>query len=233
MIFGGCWEAKTKNQTKRYEEHPMSLSKVSLPIPANIETIKRFDTRFIDGNISNLNLFKPTPDRDETLRNYTNNPLTGDFNHIVSEISVDCTAQVIRQSANVDPVQVINSFKNATFRLETNGGREETILLPLKDFMNLSQTRIAVAGGSDGGTAPALLTHTELTIEATGPRKIPNLFYLGRGEGFTVDILFNDGKFPAAADVIDGKIGLQVELTLAKMTNGQLTSYKQRLEAAR
>lgn len=210
----------------------MSFFKPKVSLPAGVEVSRLFDTVFIDGQTSETDLFTSNPTLDESLRNYVSNPLQGDKNHVVLAMSIDCTLSQIETEANVDPVSVANKLKASTVKLETNGGRDEMFVHPLKDYMNFSQSRASVAAATDGGTAPALLTHTILTQQATPPRYIDNLFYLAVNERFTLRVKHSDGSFPAQADFTKGQFGLQATLYVAEMGKGQLDEYERRLRQA-
>lgn len=206
--------------------------KAKVPLPQGVEVLRRYDRRDIDGNISKLALFTPSPTPNDPDNNYTNNPLPGASNHVVLGISVDCTLQLIETATNIDPVKVVNLLKDSVLKIETNAGREERILHPLKDYMNFAQTRANAAAISDGGTAPQAITHSIAALQATGPRTIDNLFYFEPNESFTVEVLFKDGDFPDQADWNQGRFGLEVELYLAQMNNNQLGKYDDRLKSA-
>lgn len=210
----------------------MSRFKSSVPLPQGVEVLRRYDRREIDGNTSKTALFTPSPTPDDPDNNYVNNPLPGASNHVVLGISVDCTLQLIEQTANIDPVKVINLLKDSVLKVETNGGREERILHPLKDYMNFAQTRAQVAAISDGETAPSAITHAIAALQATGPRQIDNLFYFEPNESFTVEVIYKNGDFPDQADFTQGRFGLEVELYLAKMNSNQLNSYDAKLKRA-
>ena len=205
-------------------------------LPSNVEIIKRFDTREIDGSTSKLGLFPPNPARDESQRNYVSNPFQGDFNHIVLDLSLNLTSHLIVEddAGNVKPAEIMNALKDATVLIETNGGRTERILQPVSDYMNFSQTRTVIGAANDNATAPAnLLTKTVVTVEATGPRRVPDLFYLTRNESFTFDIVFKDGSvFPSKANYTPGRLAITAQFTLAQVTDGQLNQYKAAFRSA-
>ncbi|WP_133120207.1 hypothetical protein [Rhodohalobacter barkolensis] len=194
--------------------------------------LRRYDRRAIDGNTSKLSLFTPSPTPNDPDNNYVNNPLPGAKNHVVLAMSVDCTLQLIKSADNIDPVAVVNRLKDAVIKVETNGGREERILHPLKDYMNFSQTRAAVAAIADGGTPVGAISESLITLQATGPRTIDNLFFFEPNESFTVEVLFNNGSFPAQSDWTYGRFGLEVELYLGQMNGQQLQTYDRRLQQA-
>lgn len=206
--------------------------KAKVPVPAGVEILRRYDRREIDGQTSKLGLFLPGSPQNDEDRNYANMPLQGAKNHVVLGISVSPLMTTIETEPNVDPVKVVNNLNDAILKIETNGGREERITHPLKDYMNFSQTRTATAAISDGGTAPQAVTHSLVQLQATGPRQIDNLFYFEPNESFTVNVLFKTGDFPAQADFSKGRFGIEVELYLAQMDNGQLNSYDTRLKQA-
>lgn len=206
--------------------------KAKVPLPSGVEVLRRYDRRAIDGNTSKLSLFTPSPTPNDPDNNYVNNPLPGAKNHVVLAMSVDCTLQLIKSAENIDPVAVVNRLKDAVIKVETNGGREERILHPLKDYMNFSQTRAAVAAIADGGTPVGAISESLITLQATGPRTIDNLFFFEPNESFTVEVLFNNGSFPAQSDWTYGRFGLEVELYLGKMNGQQLQTYDRRLQQA-
>ncbi len=207
--------------------------KAKVPLPQGVEVLRRYDRRTISGNTSKLALFTPSPTPNDPDNNYTNNPLPGAKNHVVLAMSVDCTLQHIITDENIDPVKVTNLLKDAVIKVETNGGREERILHPLKDYMNFSQTRANIAAISDGEAEnPAAISQTLITLQATGPRSIDNLFFFEPNESFTVEVLFANGDFPEEQDWIRGRFGLEVELYLAKMDGKQLQTYDDRLKQA-
>ncbi|PKD43755.1 hypothetical protein CWD77_09355 [Rhodohalobacter barkolensis] len=206
--------------------------KAKVPLPAGVEVLRRYDRRAIDGNTSKLSLFTPSPTPNDPDNNYVNNPLPGAKNHVVLAMSVDCTLQLIKSADNIDPVAVVNRLKDAVIKVETNGGREERILHPLKDYMNFSQTRAAVAAIADGGTPVGAISESLITLQATGPRTIDNLFFFEPNESFTVEVLFNNGSFPAQSDWTYGRFGLEVELYLGQMNGQQLQTYDRRLQQA-
>lgn len=206
--------------------------KAKIPVPAGVEIQRRYDRREIDGNTPKLSLFTPSPTPNDPDNNYVNNPLPGAKNHVMLGISVSCLLPSIETEANVDPVKVANLLQDSVLKVETNGGREERILHPLKDYMNFSQTRPAVAAISDGGAPPAAITHSIVQLQATGPRSIDNLFYFEPNESFTTEVLFKDGSFPAQSDFTKGRFGLEIEFYLAEMNNQQLQAYDNRLKSA-
>lgn len=207
--------------------------KAKVPLPQGVEVLRRYDRRAIDGNISKLSLFTPSPAPNDPDNNYVNNPLPGAQNHVILGLSINATLQHIEEAANIDPVKVVNLLKDAVVKLDTNGGREERILHPLKDYMNFSQSQVSVAAANDNAAAPAnLLTHTTITLQATGPRLVDNLFYFEPNESFTFEVLFKNGDFPAEADWTKGRFGIEAELYLAKMNAQQLQQYDRRLQAA-
>jgi hypothetical protein len=206
--------------------------KAKVPVPAGVEILRRYDRREIDGQTSKLSLFTPGSAQNDEDRNYANMPLQGAKNHVVLGISVSPLMTTIESEANVDPVKVVNNLNDAVLKIETNGGREERITHPLKDYMNFSQTRASVSAISDGGTAPQAISHSVVQLQATGPRNIDNLFYFEPNESFTVNVLFKTGDFPNQADFSKGRFGLEVELYLAQMDNGQLNRYDTRLQQA-
>lgn len=205
-------------------------------LPSNIEIVKRFDTREIDGSTSRLQLFPPNPSRDESQRNYVKNPFQGDYNHVVLDLSINLTSQIIKEDSagNVLPVTIMNELKDSTVLVETNGGRTERILQPTSDYMNFSQTRSELAAAEDNTTSPApLISRTLVTVEATGPRKVPDLFYLTKNESFTFDVVFNDGSnFPAASSYSPGRLALTAQFTLAQMSDESLASYRAKFQSA-
>lgn len=206
--------------------------KAKVPVPAGVEILRRYDRREIDGQTSKLGLFLPGSAQNDEDRNYANIPLQGAKNHVVLGISVSALMPTIETEANVDTAKVVNNLSDSVLKIETNGGREERITHPLKDYMNFSQTRVSTAAISDGSTAPQAISHTVAQLQATGPRNIDNLFYFEPNESFTVNVLFKTGDFPAQADFTKGRFGLEVELYLAQMNNNQLNTYDRRLQQA-
>lgn len=207
--------------------------KAKVPLPSGVEVLRRYDRRDIDGNTSKLSLFTPSPAPNHPDNNYVNNPLPGAKNHVVLALSVDCTMQILKTAENIDPVAVVNRLKDAVIKVQTNGGREERILHPLKDYMNFSQTRSAIAAISDGASEnPSAISESLITLQATGPRTLDNLFFFEPNESFTVEVEFKNGQFPAQSDWTFGRFGLEVELYLAQMDGQQLQTYDQRLKQA-
>lgn len=206
--------------------------KAKVPVPAGVELLRRYDRRAIDGSTSKLSLFTPGPVQDDPDNNYVNNPLPGAKNHVVLGIAVSSTIGLLETATDIDPVKVSNLLQDAILKVETNGGREERILHPLKDYMNFSQSRGSVAAISDGGTPPAPITHSIVTIQATGPRTVDNLFFFEPNESFTVEVVFKNGDFPAQSAWTKGRFGLEVELFLAQMSGQQLQTYDTRLKQA-
>jgi hypothetical protein len=203
--------------------------KAKVPVPAGVEILRRYDRREIDGQTSKLGLFLPGSPQNDEDRNYANMPLQGAKNHVVLGISISPLMTTIETEANVDPVKVVNNLNDAVLKIETNGGREERITHPLKDYMNFSQTRAAVASSYDTNS---VVNNSIVQLQATGPRNIDNLFYFEPNESFTVNVLFKTGDFPAQSDFSKGRFGLEVELYLAQMNNQQLKRYDQRLKQA-
>ncbi|WP_020402801.1 hypothetical protein [Gracilimonas tropica] len=205
--------------------------KAKVQLPQGVEVLRRYDRREIDGNTPKLSLFTPSPQPNDPDNNYVNNPLPGAKNHVVLGLSLNCTIQHLESAANIDPVKVVNLLKDAVVKLDTNGGREERILHPIKDYMNFSQSSIVTAQSYDSA-APATETKIIATLQATGPRNIDNLFYFEPNESFTFEVLFKNGDFPAQADWTQGRFGVEAELYLAQMNAKQLAEYDRRLQAA-
>lgn len=210
----------------------MSTFKPRVPLPSGVEVLRRYDRREIDGNTAKTSLFTPSPQPNDPDNNYTNNPLPGASNHVVLGISVDCLLQHIETAENIDPVKITNLLKDAVLKVETNGGREERILHPLKDYMNFAQSRAAIAAASANTADAPVETSTIISLQATGPRLIDNLFFFEPNESFKVEVLFKNGDFPAQAAWTQGRFGIEVELYLAKMNKQQLDRYDQRLQQA-
>lgn len=213
----------------------MSKYKNIPALPSDVEIIKRFDTREIDGATSKLSFFPPQPTRDESQRNYVKNPFQGNNNHIVLDLSLNLTSHILVEDSagNVDPVEIVNILKDSTVLLETNGGRTERVLQPTSDYMNFSQSRGQIAITNDGGTAPSVLSRTMITVEATGPRRVPDLFYLTKNESFTLDIVFNDGSnLPSKANYTPGRLAITAQFTLAQVNDGQLNRYRNAFRSA-
>lgn len=205
--------------------------KAKVPLPQGVEVLRRYDRRDIDGNTSKLSLFTPSPTPNDPDNNYVNNPLPGAKNHVVLGLSLNVTNQHIQSSANIDPVKVVNLLKDSVVKLDTNGGREERILHPLKDYMNFAQSGIVAAQSYDSA-GPSTDTTVIATLQATGPRIVDNLFYFEPNESFTFEVLFKNGDFPAQSDWTQGRFGIEAELYLAQMDSKQLAEYDRRLKQA-
>lgn len=205
--------------------------KAKVTLPQGVEVLRRYDRRDIDGNTAKLSLFTPSPQPNDPDNNYVNNPLPGAKNHVVLALSINATLQHIEGSADIDPVKVVNLLKDAVVRVDTNGGREERILHPLKDYMNFSQSSIVVAQSYDS-TGNSTDSKVIATLQATGPRTIDNLFFFEPNESFTFEVLFKNGDFPAQASWTQGRFGLEAELYLAQMNAKQLADYDRRLQQA-
>lgn len=205
--------------------------KAKVPLPQGVEVLRRYDRRDIDGNTPKLSLFTPSPQPNDPDNNYVNNPLPGAKNHVVLGLSLNLTNQHIQSSANIDPVKVVNLMKDSVVKLDTNGGREERILHPLKDYMNFAQSGIVAAQSYDS-TGNSTDSTIIATVQATGPRIVDNLFYFEPNESFTFEVLFKNGDFPAQADWTQGRFGIEAELYLAQMDAKQLAEYDRRLKQA-
>lgn len=204
------------------------MFKPKVALPSGVEVLRRYDRKEIDGQTSTLRFFRPDATQEDTVDNYVKNPLPGNRNHVVLALSVGLIGQSIVSNDDVDPISVINNLKDSVLKIETNGGREERILHPLKDYMNFAQTRVAYAAATDNTTDAEQQTHSIVTLQATGPRYIDNLFYFEPNEAFKAEILFGQGTFPDQAQ-FDDKFGLEVELFLAQMNDNQLKRYEQKL----
>ena len=199
-------------------------------LPPHVEVQTLFDRQIIDGVTTSLQFFQPNPSGVETDNYYLNNPLTGDKYHVLLGFGIESLMPVISSEGGNNPVKVLNNLKDAVVKITTNGGRDQAILEPLKNYMNFSQNGSAVGQCYDGtGT----VTHTTsiVVLQSTRPRPIPNLFYFDKNERWKFEIAFAQGNFPAAGSWTKGRFGLEATIKIASMSEGQLNEYKRRCRA--
>ena len=196
----------------------------SVVLPDNAPVIPFYDVREIDGTTTELKFFLPNPSREDNDNNYRGNPLPGDNNFVLMAIKVDATIKNIKSTANIDPQKVVNQLTDAVIEIRSNRGREEALLTPLDEYMNLNG--IQASNYHDGTNF-----EQSITLQASKPRRIDNLFAFGPNGAWDLSIHFKTGDFPAQADWSTGRFGLKTTLYMAELTSQQLARYEQRLEA--
>ena len=197
------------------------------PLPFGVEVERFYDKLQIDNGNGTLTFFSPSPSNAEIDNNYTNNPLSENYNHVLLGMGVDVLTKVIRQDANIDPAYVINNLNDAVIKLSTNRGRTRDILHPLKDYLNFNGISVSDGILSDDSS------QLTISIPSTGMRHPDNLFLIKPQENWQVTVEFNSDTWPTTANWTSagiGRFGLNAEVWMAKMTDEQLEAYTERLE---
>lgn len=215
------------------ERHILML-RATAKLPAGVNVKALFDTQIIDGSnaVSALSFFKSNASQVNTDNNYITNPLPGPYYNVVLGLSIETTMQVIEDDSthSIDAVKVVNSLKDATVYILSNGGTERKVLLPLKDYMNFAQTKANVS--LIANTAPAYVAVNAITLQSTGLRRFENLFYFEPNEAFQFQVLFYNTSWPTTANWTahgSGRFGLVATMYTAPMTKLQLDEYNNRL----
>lgn len=195
--------------------------KRNVPIPTGVLIEKFFDTQVIDNGTSQLNFFPPNPSGNETDNNYTQNPFPEAKNYVILGISLNPTLSLITQDANIDPVLVVNTLKDATIKLATNQGRDTAFTNSITDYMNFNALGTALTSAASNDATTSLVA-----LGSTGVRTPDNLFYLKPQETFTFKSIFNASVWPTIANwAAQGRFAIKATFIVAKMNNAQLQAY--------
>ncbi|MGM0587080.1 MAG: hypothetical protein ACQETE_01580 [Bacteroidota bacterium] len=205
----------------------------AVKLPSGVEVIPYYDTKHFDGTTTEQSFFTTNPNRSDVDNNYVSNPLPGNLNHVILGIKVAPTMYVIEEDSgnNIDPIKIVNQLADGIIRVDVDRGRDEKLKSPLSEFMNLQG--IETTHGTANTTDADIIT--TVTLPASKPVRLDNLFAFGKQESFQMAVKFAEGEFPDAADwTAHGKgrgIGLQVGLYAAAMDDDQLLEYDRRLDA--
>ncbi len=90
-----------------------------------------------DTTSGQFRFFGPDPTAGDALRNYINNPFPSPYPHYVTGLGFESLLPIIRGSANINVLQLVNALAEAVVMWYIGGGRDKILHAPLAMFMDL------------------------------------------------------------------------------------------------
>ena len=81
--------------------------------------------------------FGPSPTTSDTTNNYVDNPFPRRYPHYITGLGFESLLPIIRGSASINTLQLLNALGEAVVRWYVGGGRDKILHAPLAMFMDL------------------------------------------------------------------------------------------------
>ncbi len=164
-----------------------------------------------DTTSGQFRLFGPDPTAGDTLQNYVNNPFPQREAHYVVGLGFEALLPIIRGSANINVLQLINALGEAVVRWYIGGGRDKILHAPLAMFMNLQDLDYRRRfTHTPAGVATEV---TDVFLKTTPTPRLPAPFVLEPGVSHELYVEFGTdfvADLPSAANwAADGQSGGQ------------------------
>ena len=97
-----------------------------------------------------IEFFQVNPNRSNVDRNYSQNPLTGNYTKRVVSLGFGFTQPLFKPATNVDPVSILNDLKHAAVVADVGERSSKKMREHLTNFIDFSQVKVVEAAYDDG-----------------------------------------------------------------------------------